>query len=1367
MDALSMSAVPATLHPVEGELPYALAPSQRGLWLLHQVSPDCGAFHLLFTLSVAGPALQWRSASSGLLHSLMEQHPLLRARMHHAQAGPVQSVDPAAQPDVCWIEATALSTDALREQIRCDARAPFNLEQAPLWRVHIYRQPDESWVIAVVAHHLLLDFWSLGLLLAQGAAWWGVLPAGGEVDGQGFLSWSEEKSNLKQTSLPAQQPWFAHWQQTLEAAPPVHSLPLDHARSAHTVYEGKSQTFRLSPKASAALHALAKTQQATPFMVLLTVYAAWLHRLSGDHDFVIASPVAGRTQRAQRQMLGQFVNTLPLRVKLSGDESFTAVLARVRHTVIEALRHGDVPFADLVAHFAPPREAGVEPLAQLGFSWERLPLMADFADFFLPLDTGAVFEAQGLRLTPFAVPQQEGQLELQMEMGGEHEGCLVGVLKYRTPLFADATISHWLRSWVQWVDAVVAAPEQALGVLPLWQGLKDALPDRGAQPPLPDHTALQEWCAVVQARPEAIAVEDGQGHLTHAQLMDRAQAIATGLQALGVQPGSHVGLMVDRDRDLPAAILGIWLARAAYVPLDTHFPRDRLALMGDDAQLSALVSLSHHQALWPSVPAVLCLDQALPAPAQPLAAMGDGGDIAYLIYTSGSTGTPKGVRVGHRSVLNFLRSMRSLMPVDTDTRLLAVTTPAFDISVLELMLPLLSGGAVVVCEQATISDGDALAKRLHAQRINMMQATPASWKMLISAGWTGTPHLVALCGGEPLPAWLADELHPRCRQLWNVYGPTETTVWSTAALLRQGEPVHLGEPIHHTQLHVLDAMQQPVPPGVLGELWIGGQGLAVDYWLRPELTAERFTALPSLPHAGRLYRTGDRVRWNAQGRLEHHGRLDFQVKLRGFRIELGEIETLIKRQCTWQDAVVVLRDDLPTGPGLVAYVVAMDAASADTAALRQQLQQHLPHYMVPSQVVVLAALPQTPNRKVDRKALPAPDVQARRATLRAPRDALEIQLLAVFERLLQVSPIGIDDNFFDLGGHSLLAVQVVAEVQRLLQVQLPVGDLMLHGSVAALAEKLRSGASGTPALLLPLTAAATAMATPAPAPAPTPTPTRTDSGEPQPLWLFHPIGGNVFCYLELSRRLAPGRPVWAVQSPGLDQAGEAEVTVPTMATRYLQALQAVQPQGPYLLGGWCFGGVVAFEAARQLQAQGQVVSGVVMIDSRAPVLANIPSDGDDATLLSWFARDLATPFGKQLLIDPQDLRALEPDAMFNHVLAAAQAIDVLAADADPAQLQRYFESYLANGIALQTYLPEPPSPPLPLLLLRAQDEPGDWGPTLGWHELVGDALRMLDVSGDHNTVVQAPHAATVASLIDQHHPCNAVTPLPMQQKAAA
>ena len=454
---------------------------------------------------------------------------------------------------------------------------------------------------------------------------------------------------------------------------------------------------------------------------------------------------------------------------------------------------------------------------------------------------------------------------------------------------------------------------------------------------------------------------------------------------------------------------------------------------------------------------------------------------------------------------------------------------------------------------------------------------------------------------------------------------------------------------------------------------------------------------------------------------------------------------------------MVLRDDLPTGPGLVAYVVAMDAASADTAALRQQLQQHLPHYMVPSQVVVLAELPQTPNRKVDRKALPAPDLQARRATLRAPRDALEIQLLAVFERLLQVSPIGIDDNFFDLGGHSLLAVQVVAEVQRLLQVQLPVGDLMLHGSVAALAEKLRSGTSGAPALLLPLTAAATAMTTPAP----------TNSIEPQPLWLFHPIGGNVFCYLELSRRLAPGRPVWAVQSPGLDQAGEAEVTVPTMATRYLQALQAVQPQGPYLLGGWCFGGVVAFEAARQLQALGQVVSGVVMIDSRAPVLANIPSDGDDATLLSWFARDLATPFGKQLLIEPQDLRALEPDAMFNHVLAAAQAIDVLALDADPAQLQRYFEAYLANGIALQTYLPEPASPPLPLLLLRAQDEPGDWGPTLGWHELAGDALRMLDVPGDHNTVVQAPHAAVVASLIDQHHPCNAAAPLPMQQKAAA
>ncbi len=1342
----------------ESPVPVPLNRWQRGLWFIHQANPDCGAYHLVFSLAVQGPSLAWGDGGwiTVLLQSLLDEHPVLGLRLRASADGPIQERDAGARPRLRWVDLRGSDDAAVRERARQDARDPMNLGEAPLWRLNLYRTHADRWVAVAVVHHLLLDFWSLGLLLSQVAGWSGLAEVSPAPDGLGVLLPSSASQEPTDPAL------WAYWRDALAGAPSLHGLPTDRPRPARLSHEGASLPFLLDGEASDGVRRVARTRQATPFMVLLAAYAVWIHRLSGDTDIVIASPAAVRLRRPQARMLGQFVNTLPLRVRLQPEDRFAEVLARVRATVLDALRHQEAPFPGLVQRLAPRRHPAIDPLAQLGFSWERLPLMAEFSDFFLPEIGDGAAHREGrrigdLRLSPFHVPQQEGQLDLLMEMGGERGGCMVGTLKYRTALYDAGTVSHWLQAWKALVADLATDPDRVVGDVAMGQGPEPCLPP-GPRRDIPDGSLSTRFAAAARRWAEAPAVECGDERWTYAELMDRVQAIAGALRAMGVAPGAHVGLMLDRGVDLPAAILGIGWAGAAYVPMDPAHPRQRLLDIAGDAEMAAIVSQSAHRASWPEAVPALDLD-ALPAGAgRALTVAPRDGTTAYLIYTSGSTGRPKGVRVGHRSVLNFLTAMQARLSTGPDLRLMAVTTPAFDISVLELMLPMLSGGCVVVADAATLVDGQALSRSLDDRRISLMQATPATWKLLLEAGWPGRPGLVALCGGEALPQWLADALQPRCAALWNLYGPTETTVWSTAARLLPGDAVHLGEALDNTSLFILDAGGRPVPRGALGELWIAGEGLAIGYWRRPELTAERFTELASLPHAGRVYRTGDRVRVNGQGRLEHHGRLDFQVKLRGFRIELGEIEASLMRHTAVQDAAVTLSEDGgPAGARLVAHLVCRpdSAAPAPTASeLRNFLALSLPSHMLPSAFAFMDALPQTPNGKVDRHALAAADRRGHAAAATVaklpPRDALECRLAALFERLLGVADVGVHDDFFELGGHSLLAMQAVAHIRREFSVDLPVAELMRRGSVAALAARLRSGESGPPSLLVPLGAAGGAL------------PLRAGPGAPQPLWLFHPIGGTVFCYVELSRRLAPGRPVSAIQSPGLAQAGEAEVTVEAMVARYLGELRAVQPQGPYLLGGWCFGGVVAFEAARQLREAGQAVDRVVLIDTRAPVAANMPGDGDDATLMSWFARDLAVPHGKRLDIPASSLRGLGHAAMFDLVLGGARELGVVAAETTAEQLARYFEAYLANGIALQTHLPAPQE--VPVLLLRARDEPADHGPLLGWEALARGPLSVFDAPGDHNSVVQAPHAAGLAALIDRHAPG---MPLPGNAATAA
>lgn len=1314
-------------------LPHVNA-QQVGLWFIHETDPECSAYHIVFGAEVTADA-GLGTRVKDILDALMREHDALRIGFRPGEDGPTQWVQESVPLDVRHTDARDVDPQTLRDRIRTDTRIPFDLSRPPLWRIHLYRTAETTWVFTVVTHHVACDFWSLALLLSEVRSRLEGTPNRFKLDGSAFAAYAEQQHSFltggkSRALLDAEAARLAD-------VPPSLDLYGDRPRPPAPTYDGGSVPFTLSAAATDAVRNLAREASATPYMVVLAAYFVLLSRLSGQSDILVGSPTSGRLQRQFRDALGNFVNTVVVRGEVDEKATYREVLASVRERVLEAMRAQELPFPWLVRELAPPRDPSRTPLYQAGFAWDRLPFLNDMDEFFL-LEPGSAAELSiaGATLRPYPVPQQEGQTDLWIEMGGERDGVYSGVLRYNTDIFEAGTARELAATFVTTVETLVHHPDEALQSLVRGDERQLAqLAEWGSGPEreLPPARLPELFRDQALRTPDATAVVADGEEWSYARLLAAVEEVAGALRAAGVTAGDRVAVMAERGAPLVAALLGVLEADAAYVPLDPHLPVDRLTYMAEDSRARLLLGQERLRESWlPGLP-VLTLDD--PGAGVSGTAVGETSDIgsaepaataasqpAYILYTSGSTGRPKGVAIPHRALVNLLLSMRENTGFSASDSLLAVTTISFDIAGLELFMPLVAGGRVLVCDSETAADGAALAARIEDSGATWMQATPTSWRMLRDAGWTGSARLNVLCGGEELPLDLAQFLVGRVASLRNVYGPTETTIWSTDGPVEPTSGIDIGRPLANTQLYVLDAQGRRVEPGFPGELWIGGDGLAIGYWGRAELTSERFvTGLPAAPDE-RLYRTGDRARWTSDGRLLHHGRLDNQVKLRGYRIELSEVEAVLQAVDGVSATAVVIRDDR-----LVGYLVPEPGAELRPAEVKSEAAVFLPQYMVPSIMVVLDEMPLTANKKIDRNRLPAPTVTSD-ATFEKPRDATEITLARMWTEILGITEVGVHDNFFDVGGHSLLAVRLSAAIREEWEVEIPISVLLRQGTIADLATIVRRGgqeSSRAPIVTL-----------------------REGEADRRPLFLFHPFGGTVFCYVELTRHLPPGRAVVAVEAPGIENEGEAEVTVEGMAARYIDYLKEIQPTGPYALGGWCFGGVIAYEVAGQLRAAGDEIEFIAAIDSRAPIEENIPEIADDATILSWFARDLAVPYGKTLTIEPEHLRALGGDAAFDHILERAAAIGVLAEDADRGQILRYFEAYLANGIALQTYLPEPND--LDLLLLRAADEPEDYGPKLGWEALIKGSLQVIDVSGDHNSVMYPPHAAVAAQAIALH-----------------
>lgn len=1060
--------------PFAGSILARVAPTmapQREIWLA--TSMECAAslaYNESISLHLHGE-LNVESLQASL-QDLVDRHEALRATL----SPDGEELYIAAELELaCPLHDLAALDDAARNAevsatLKRAVTTPFDLEHGPLVRAEILRLGPQEHLLVFTVHHIICDGWSFGVIVRDLAQLYaqhrgqGAAPA--PADSFTEFALAEAGRGDTDDGREAERYWLARFGDT----PPSLDLPTDHARPRRRSFASKREDRMLDATLISAIKRMGAPRGASLYAVLLSAFGVLLQRLGSQEDVVIGIPSAGQAAGGHRALVGHCVNVLPLRVTIDPLAPFSTTLDRVRGDLLDAFEHQQYTLGSLLARLSLPRDPG------------RLPLVGVLFNLDQALDESTVsfpdlrFELTG---NPRAFENFELFVNAVQVDGGVRLEC-----QYNSDLFDRATISSWLDAYEALLRHAAATPETATNALGMVSpeaalALKSLQPAPTAYPA--DRLAHEYFEAQVDRASSRAAVRHGATQLTYAELEQRANRLAHTLRSHGVGRGSLVGLSLDRSVDMLAAALAVLKSGAGYVPLDPAFPADRLAFMCEDAALSAMI-VDDTVPLAFAFPAARVISLArdataiMAASAERLPRDGKSAtpdSIAYLIYTSGSTGRPKGVQVPHRATSNFLAGMQQAPGITENDRLVAVTTLSFDIAFLELMLPLSVGAETAIAGYDDVRDGAALRKLVEGSGASMMQATPAGWRILVESGWRGRQGFRAIVGGEPMPVDLANELLRLCSEVWNAYGPTETTVWST--LWRVTDPragIFIGRPVANTSVYILDEQHAPCPLGMPGEIHIGGDGVTLGYLNRPELNAKAFLDDPfaSTPGA-RMYRTGDRGRWLANGQLEHLGRLDFQVKLRGYRIELGEIEAVIADVPGVARAVVVTREDRPGDVRLVAYVVSGKSTVLDEEALRAHLRQQLPDYMLPQHLMQLDAIPLLPNGKIDRKSLPVPPVHSASAERerQAPRSDIEQRVANAMETVLALPELDVRDDFFAMGGHSLLAAQLTARLNREFGITLSFRTLFDAPTIATLAAAIaRQVASGNAPAMQPI-----------------------------------------------------------------------------------------------------------------------------------------------------------------------------------------------------------------------------------------------------------------------------------------------------------
>lgn len=1048
--------IPA-IQPISREGPMPLSFSQQRLLFVDEFDPGLAVYNIATTVRMQG--LLNGDVLERCLLEILRRHESLRTNFALEDGTPTQLIEPIGGFSLPVINLEATAEDLQEAEIRRladeEARRPFDLSRDLKLRVILLRLGRRDHVLLLTMHHIAFDGWSQGIFFYELAALYEAFVSGEPsplpelpVQYADFAHWQRLwlQGELFETQL-------AYWKRQLGSNPPALNLQTDRPRPATQTFNGDRCDIVIPAELSASLKKLSRQEGVTPYMLLLASLETLLFRYTGQEDFVIGSPIAGRNQPDIKELIGFFINILPMRADLSGNPTFRQLLQRVQSVALEAYRHQDFPFDRLVEEIQTERNLSHSPVFQVMFILHNAPIGApDLPD---------------LKLSMMDVHSGTAKFDLDFSLI-DLDGEMSGWLEYNSDLFDQQTIKHMLEHWQMIMKAIVTDPEQSLIDLSLLtaRDREQLLVEwNETESDYPHDQPLHHLFELQVARvPDKTAVVFKDQSLTYHELNKRANQVARYLRSLGVKDGSLVGVYMERSLEMVVGLLGILKAGGAYVPLDPAFPAERLNYMLVDSGARVMMTQQDLPDLGDQLdiqPVFLDSDWAVISQesSENLHSQAQPENLAYVIYTSGSTGKPKGVQIRHKGVVNFLASMQQEPGLTADDMLLSVTTLSFDISVLEIFLPLITGAQLLLVSHETAIDGQELMATLADSGATVMQATPATWRILLEVGWQGNGDLKILCGGEAFPPDLAKQLLERCGSLWNMYGPTETTVWSAVYRVRQTDGLlPIGRPIANTSLYILDSHYQPVPTGVPGELYIGGDGLAAGYLNRPELTAEKF-----VPHifddtpGARLYRTGDLARYLPDGNVEFIGRIDHQVKIRGFRIELGEIETVLAQHPAIREVVVIVREDRPGDKRLAAYIIPEDEqisrSTSSENEFRSFVRKHLPEYMVPSHYTILNKLPLTPNGKINRRALPKPD-QTRRegeSDFVPPRNAVEERLAEMWVELLALESVGVYDDFFDLGGHSLLVPKLSSEIFKVFEIELSLKSLFATPILADLA----------------------------------------------------------------------------------------------------------------------------------------------------------------------------------------------------------------------------------------------------------------------------------------------------------------------------
>ena len=1317
---LAARAGAATAPPPEGEFPVSFA--QRRLWFIDQLEPGNKAYHLGAVHRIESPIDT--AAMEAAVDDVRRRQPALRTVFRADDGEPVQVVRPHGFEPLPLDDLSELpeaERDAAADAIaRDEAARPFDLASGPLFRARLLRLGAARYRLLFTLHHIVCDGWSLGIFLADLHVAYAARSAGQAPVypplGTHFGAVAErERATLTGPRLDELVSW---WRDKLGSAAPVLDLPTDRPRPRERRFGGAALHFAFAPELSEALRALARRERATLYMTLLAVFKVLLFRYSGQRDIVVATPLANRNARETESVIGMFVGTLPVRSDLDAAEPFRALLARVRDDVLDAQAHAELPFEKIVDELQPERNLSWSPVYQVIFTLQNTP-----------------------HANQYEVTTVASMVDLSLHVWDD-PGPLRATLEYDPALF-DAAGAEQLRDHLlALAAAAVATPDLAVGRLPLLTAAERRQIVEGwneTARPYPRDASLGALFDAAAARwPEAEALRStdraGDAAIAHrmsyGELARAAGHLASRLAAAGVRPGDPVGLWLERSIGAVVGLLAIVKAGAAYVPVDAGDPPSRVRQVLLAAGVRHVLTQRSLGERLGGEPAPILIEDAWqsgahhePAPAVEVAADAP----AYVMFTSGTTGTPKGVSVTHRNVARLVCNTDyvELGPQET---LLQLAPLAFDASTLEIWGALLNGACLVV-HARNVPTAAELAEVLRTHRISTLWLTAGFFHHVVESELQALAEVrQVLAGGDVLSVTHVQRLLDAKRDgaVINGYGPTENTTFTCCHRMqpgdRLGDTVPIGRPIANTRVYVVDANDEPVPPGVRGELLAGGDGVALGYLGEAAGSAGRFGPDPFDPRPGaRLYRTGDVVRRRRDGTIEFVGRRDRQVKVRGFRIELEEVEDALRTCPGVRDAVVVARPDAAGVKALVGYVVAREGQSLDVPALRTALASRLPPYMVPGVFVRLDALPLTPNGKLDRAALPTPGEAVPAEHGDEPRTRLEVQLHAIWERVLDRGGIGVHDNFFDLGGHSLLAVRLFAQIERVIGVRLPVSALFLAPDIARLARRIEEAGFVSPWSSLVAI--------------------RPD-GARRPLFMVPGIGGNVLCYGDLARALGPDQPFYGLQSRGLDAREAPFERIEPMAAHYVAELRRVQPQGPYRIGGTCFGGVVAYEMAHQLRRAGEDVEMLFMLEAWPPAK---PRPLVDALLRRSAAlRYVASAVRRNLL----RLLHQGPAGALRGLLQGARTVGEIArqgvyrGDTVTMAIDRVT---LANERALARY--HPPRYDGAVCFVRAAQRPLS-GPDqrAQWRVLAPRRYAETDLPAvDSGHLLQAPHAEPLAA----------------------